>query len=69
MYWIGFVFAFALMVGCTLYKINVNKLLRLKDIALLIVVPIFSWVALLILLVGSIIVIFENKDVVVWRKK
>lgn len=68
MYWIGFIFAFVLMVGWTLYQANKNRVLMLKDIALLVLASVFSWAAIVVMLIIGLMFICENKDMVIWRK-
>lgn len=68
MYWIGFIFAFVLMVGWTLYRVNKTKVLLLKDISLLILASIFSWAAIIVMAIIGLMFICENKDMVIWRK-
>ena len=68
MYWIGFVFAFVLMVGWTLYRANKNRVLLLNDILLLILASIFSWAAIVVMFIIGLIFVCENKDIVIWRK-
>lgn len=68
MYWIGFIFAFVLMVGWTLYQANKNRVLMLKDIALLVLASIFSWAAIVVMLIIGLMFVCENKDMVIWRK-
>lgn len=74
MYWIGFIFAFVLMVGWTLYQANKNRVLMLKDIALLVLASVFSWAAIV---VGSIILVvilfyflaFKGTEIMIWKSK
>lgn len=68
MYWIGFVFAFVLMVGWTLYQANKNRVLMLKDIALLVLASVFSWAAIVVMVIIGLMFVCENKDMVIWRK-
>lgn len=68
MYWIGFIFAFVLMVGWTLYQANKNRVLMLKDIALLVLASVFSWAAIVVMFIIGLMFVCENKDMVIWRK-
>lgn len=56
------------MVGWTLYQANKNRVLMLKDIALLILASVFSWAAIVVMFIIGLMFVCENKDMVIWRK-
>lgn len=56
------------MVGWTLYQANKNRVLMLKDIALLVLASVFSWAAIVVMFIIGLMFVCENKDMVIWRK-